>query len=252
MNDITYVKPTVETLLGIKTADGAAEDVLSLCRNKCDRILLYNPDAIAWWLYEKYGSFFDVLRCENQLIKKTKSVMPCVTPVCFASMYSGLMPEKHGIKSYVKPVLTCETLFDVLIRNGMHPAICSTEGDSISKIFLERDMEYYLYPTVDEVNAKARELIERDKNEVIVVYNGNYDAAMHKVSPEGDEALSALRENIQTYAALRSLCEKAWKGHTFVTAFLPDHGCHEIDGKMGSHGLDMEEDMWVVHFWETF
>jgi hypothetical protein len=26
-----------------------------------------------------------------------------------------------------------------------------------------------------------------------------------------------------------------------------DHGCHEIDGGCGSHGLDMEEDLNIVH-----
>ena len=35
-------------------------------------------------------------------------------------------------------------------------------------------------------------------------------------------------------------------------AFLPDHGCHEIDGQLGSHGLDMYEDMNVIHFYRFF
>ena len=30
---------------------------------------------------------------------------------------------------------------------------------------------------------------------------------------------------------------------------MTDHGCHEIDGECGSHGLDMEEDMNVIHFY---
>ena len=34
-----------------------------------------------------------------------------------------------------------------------------------------------------------------------------------------------------------------------VFAFLPDHGCHEIDGNLRSHGLDMEEDMNIIHFY---
>ena len=44
------------------------------------------------------------------------SVMPSVTPVCFASMYTGVMPDVHGIKFYTKPVLKIETFFDVLIK----------------------------------------------------------------------------------------------------------------------------------------
>ena len=29
--------------------------------------------------------------------------------------------------------------------------------------------------------------------------------------------------------------------------FAMDHGCHEIDGECGSHGLDMPEDLNIVH-----
>ena len=28
-----------------------------------------------------------------------------------------------------------------------------------------------------------------------------------------------------------------------------DHGCHEIDGGCGSHGLDMPEDLNIHHFY---
>lgn len=59
--------------------------------------------------------------------------MPSVTPVCFASMYSGVMPEIHGIMRYEKPVLKIKTVFDALAAAGKRCAIVSTEGDSISK-----------------------------------------------------------------------------------------------------------------------
>ena len=32
--------------------------------------------------------------------------------------------------------------------------------------------------------------------------------------------------------------------------FAMDHGCHEIDGNCGSHGLDMDEDFNIVHFYK--
>lgn len=250
MDRITYVAPTAAHLLGIEYDGKTSSRVEKHCPDRAQRLLLYNPDAVAWWIFEKYNSYFDKLGLSGSLVLKAKSVMPCVTPVCFASMYSGLMPRFHGIRSYVKPVLSCRTLFDAAIDAGLSPAICSTEGDSISHIFLNRNMEYYIYPTVDEVNAKARELIKADRNELIVVYNGNYDGAMHKVSPEGAAALSALRDNIAAYSELRGLCREAWQGKTAYSAFLPDHGCHEIDGAMGSHGLDMPEDMEIVHIWD--
>ena len=251
MDRITYVAPTAGRLLGIETDGKTSAKVLKYCKDRAERLLLYNPDAIAWWIYEKYNECFKALTATRPLVMRTQSVMPSVTPVCFASMYSGLMPRFHGIRSYVKPVLKCRTLFDAAIDAGLHPVICSTEGDSISKIFLERDMEYYIYPTIAEVNAKAKELIAKNENELIIVYNGNYDACMHKVSPEGEDALCALRENIATYIDLMNVCKTAWHGKRAYSAFLPDHGCHEIDGGLGSHGLDMDEDMYVVHLWNV-
>ena len=30
-----------------------------------------------------------------------------------------------------------------------------------------------------------------------------------------------------------------------------DHGCHEIDGNAGAHGLDMVEDVEISHFYKA-
>ena len=35
------------------------------------------------------------------------------------------------------------------------------------------------------------------------------------------------------------------QNHTVFYGFCPDHGCHEIDGGCGSHGLDMPEDLLI-------
>ena len=114
----------------------------------------------------------------NSRPKFARLAMPSVTPVCFASMYTGALPDVHGIKAYVKPVLKCDTLFDAALRAHLRTAIVSTANDSISVIFLERQMDYYIYPTLEEVNNKAVELLEGDRYDLIVVYNPDYDANM--------------------------------------------------------------------------
>jgi predicted AlkP superfamily pyrophosphatase or phosphodiesterase len=177
------------------------------------------------------------------------SFMPSVTPVCFASMYSGVSPDIHGIKKYEKPVLTVETVFDCLIKQGKKAAIVSTAKDSISLIFLEREMDYFIYDTVDEVNEKAISLIEEDIYDVIVIYNGNYDSTMHKFGPEAPESIKALEDNLAFYRKMVNEINDKWKLHNVLYGFMTDHGCHEIDGDCGSHGLDMEEDMNVIHFY---
>ena len=216
---------------------------------KADRVVLYNPDAVALWIYQKYTEkFTDAALCSD-LALPMLSVMPSVTPVCFASMYSGVMPDVHGIKKYEKPVLTVKTLFDRFAAAGKKAAIVSTDGDSISMIFLEREMEYFIYDTPEEVNKKALELIDEDRFDLIVIYNGNYDGTMHKHGPEAEESLKALEMNIAFYSELVAKINAQWKDHSVFYGFCPDHGCHEIDGGCGSHGLDMEEDMNVIHFY---
>ena len=193
--------------------------------------------------------FFGEMLSHAAYFSAAQTVMPSVTPVCFATMYAGVMPEVHGIRSYVKPVLRVETLFDKLIEAGKRPAIVSTAGDSISQIFLERDMDYFIYDTPEACNAKAHELIEADEYDLITLYNGNYDGTMHRNAPEGAASLEVLAENARVFAGLCAAVEKHWAGHRTLLGFCPDHGCHEIDGGLGSHGLDMIEDMNVVHMY---
>lgn len=254
---ITTVRETVQKLFGIDCAGSVNpvnKPLIDLAKAKladkaADRAVLYNPDAVALWLYQKYTDKFTKAMLCSDIAVPMLSVMPSVTPVCFASMYSGVMPETHGIKKYEKPVLTVETIFDTLIKNGLKCAIVSTEGDSISKIFLEREMDYFIYDSIDEVNKKALELIDEDNYSLIVIYNGNYDSRMHKFSPESVEALAELDANIDFYSTLVEKIKAQWKHHNTIYGFLPDHGCHAIDGDCGSHGLDMQEDMNVIHFY---
>ena len=250
---LTSVKATVLNLFGLEKSpgdDAANPAVLELNGGKTiDRAVIYNPDAVALWLFEKYGGKFAPAIKASDLSAPLRSVMPSVTPVCFASMYSGVMPEKHGITEYKKPVLKCETLFDRMTAAGKKCAICSTTGDSISKIFLDRNMDYFIYPTERQVNSKAIKLIKKDKYDLIVIYNGNYDYNMHHYGPEGRESLRALDKNIAFYSKLTGIIRAHYGSHRVFYGFCPDHGCHEIDGDAGSHGLDCEEDMNIIHFY---
>ena len=146
---ISQTAQTIAQLMGFSmpdSADCANELVVKTAQaqwgaKKAERVLMYNPDAIALWLYQKYPELFSQVIANSQMALPVYSVMPSVTPVCFASMYTGLQPADHGIQAYVKPVLSVPTLFDAAIAAGRRPIIISTEGDSISKIFLEREDE---------------------------------------------------------------------------------------------------------------
>lgn len=254
---ISAVKNTVLELMGLepsKDSEPASHVLKALAEKKlgaekCDRAVLYNPDAVGLWLYQKYTTKFTDALLHSDVALPMLSVMPSVTPVCFGSMYSGVMPEVHGIRRYEKPVLKVETIFDRFIGDGKKAAIISTSGDSISKIFLEREMDYFIYDTIEEVNKKTMELIDADIYDALIIYNGNYDGTMHKYGPEAEESLAALDMNLEYYCQLVDETGKKWKNHNVFYGFMPDHGCHEIDGGCGSHGLDMEDDMNVIHFY---
>lgn len=251
---ITTVSDTVSSIMGIKKEENLNPVLLSLAEKKlkgktADRAVLYNPDAVALWLYQKYTDLFTDALISSDIALPMLSVMPSVTPVCFASMYTGVMPQIHGIQKYEKPVLTVNTIFDTFIKAGKKCAIVSTARDSISCIFLEREMDYFIYESFEEVNKKALELIDEDIYDLIVIYNGNYDGTMHKFGPESKESIDALKHNIAFYNELVEKIKTSWKDHDVLYGFMPDHGCHEIDGECGSHGLDMEEDMNIIHFY---
>ena len=246
--------------MGIDAPEQAAAPNEDLCKyvdeklggKKVDRIFMYNPDAIAQWIYEKYTKKFAEVSDRTELPLPLCTVMPSVTPVCFGTMYTGAQPEVHGIQSYTKPVITIDTIFDALLRSGKKAAIVATAGDSMSKIYLERDIDYYFYGSIERVNAKAAELILKDEYDFIAVYNGNYDAHMHKFGPESTEALGEIRTNSRAFGMFGAMIEEHWKKHNTLIGFAMDHGCHEIDGNCGSHGLDMDEDLNIVHLYKVF
>ena len=221
---------------------------------KADRVVMYNPDAIAQWIYEKYEFFCKQAKARADVEIPLRSVMPSVTPVCFGTMYTGAQPSVHGILKYEKPVITIDTLFDALLRAGKKPALITYGKCSLSRIYLEREMDYYHFEdgTIEQVNAKMAEVILRDEHDFILIYNGNYDSVMHKFGPESTEALAELRTNCHTFGMLCELIQSNWKQHNTLVGFAMDHGCHEIDGGCGSHGLDMEEDLNIVHLYRGF
>ena len=246
--------------MGISVPEHAAEanEVLTayvkekLGDNKADRVFMYNPDAIATWIYEKYPDLMTEAVKRTEVKVELAAVMPSVTPVCFGTMYTGAQPEVHGIVAYEKPVIKIETIFDSLIKAGKKPVIIAITDSSLAKIFLEREMDYFFYETNEEVNAKAAEIILEDKYDFVVVYNDNYDSIMHKYGPEHINSLSELRCNVESFAMFDALIRTHWSHHNTLLGFAMDHGAHLIDGGCGSHGLYMPEDINITHLYKAY
>ena len=113
-------------------------------------------------------------------------------------------------------------------------------------------MDYFIYDSIDKINAKAAELILADTYDALIIYNGNYDSVMHRNGPESAITLGALRENVRAFALFNELIKSHWGNHNTLLGFAMDHGCHEIDGGCGSHGLDMTEDLFITHLYKAY
>lgn len=262
---ITKIRPTIEFFLGADTKHeetiecGVLEKTLETAKqlgfvdengkSKVDRVFMYNPDAIGLWIYQEYKDLFKPLDNITQVREDILTVYPPVTPVCFGSMYTGMKPENHGILKYEKPVLQVNTIFDFLPSVGKKVAIVCTQGDSIAEIFKGRKVDYFIYPTIDRCNKKAKELIIFDNHDLIVLYNGNYDYYMHRFTPKGRKSINELRKNIDTYCGLYELIKENWIQHRTFMAFAPDHGCHRSIFPPGNHGKNIPKDMNTVHFY---
>ena len=221
---------------------------------KLDRIFMFNPDAVAQWISEKYPQLMDGVLNHTELAVPLFSPFRPVTPVCFATMYTGAQPDVHGIAEYKKPILTVDTIFDAMIRAGKRCAIIAAATCSIGSIFLNRDVDYYFAGEAAEANAVAARLIMEDQHDFIVCYNGDYDYWQHRDGPEGLVPLATLKTNAQAFYTHQLLIKECWKNHNTLMGFAMDHGCHEINDPAkpqykGTHYDDIPEDRNICHYY---
>ena len=215
---------------------------------KVDRMLLYNPDAVGQWIYDKYYDLFPQVRKYTDVSVDFLTAFPPKTPVCFATMYTGAEPAVHGITHYEKPVLKIDTFFDALPDSGKKVAMVAVANQSIPRIFAERKVDYYLMKYDDEVIDKALELIAEDNYDVIEVYNQEYDDKMHRSSPTAKIAVNALIHYNASFGKLMEAVSTFWTSHDTFVAFSTDHGVHKPLFGLGTHCKNIPKDMNIRHF----
>lgn len=235
---------------GQNVVDSLVEYVFAQTDGKCvDRVLMYNPDAIGQWSYEKYAQKFQSMRDYAPLELNMLTVFPPKTPVCFGSMYTGASPEVHGIQHYVKSLITIDSIFDALIRAGKKPCIVTVKNSSLSKIFNEKNMDYYLEDYDNEVIARAVQLIKEDKYDFIVVYNQEFDDVMHRSHPNSKRSQKALDHHAQSFDILGKAVTENWKSHNTLIGCATDHGTHREWYMLGQHCKNIPEDMNIKHYY---
>jgi hypothetical protein len=228
---------------------GVTTNMLPDIDAKVSHCLLFTPDAMGKHLQSLNGEYFADVKKVAPIEIEVQSVYPSLTPVCFASMFTGLSPDQHGIKRYEKPVLNCMTLFDILVGANVESAIVAVRNSSIDTIFRGRRISYF--SEVDDLKVEKRviELLRGNKFRVIVAYQQAYDDNLHASEPFSDKALNAAESHKNSFTRIAEAVATYWVDHDRLIAFLPDHGAHvdQASGK-GTHGSALPSDMDILHF----
>lgn len=256
---IASLTPTVCSLMNVPTPSICEADPLDPVLKKAQKIyvdqkpvqraLIFCPDAIGDLHRIKYANDFAPLLKETDFLMKGSNVMQSVTPVCFATIFTGASPYLHGIEKYSKPVLKVETLFDVFLKEGKKVAIVAVNNCSIERIFRERKIDYFSTKNNEESFEKTKELLKKDQYDLIISYDGGYDSTMHKTGVHSEASLAAMRKSIERYLDLTRLTDKVWSKYHRITLFAPDHGAHDLPNGKGSHGTESPDDMLVDHYY---
>lgn len=256
---VREVAPTLASALGVRRPSGCSCDPISEVEDErrealdgrpAARALVFCPDALGEMLLSR-----DLLLARRvgglaPLRVGMLAETPPKTPVCFASMFSGLAPEAHGIRRYERPVLSCDTLFDSLARGGSRVAIVAVEGSSIDIIFRGRDLEYHALPGDREVAACACGILARDGADFVLAYQQRYDDLLHgRGGPFSRDALEAAADHVSDFAGLSRAMEQGWGDFDRLLLFAPDHGAHALADGRGDHCDDIPDDMEITHFW---
>ena len=255
MLDVASVTSTVCDLFGIPrpvqcVAPPFSEVAAFAARRTVTKALVFAADAIGAHLVRSYAEAFEPVARHAPTSVEACAVMPSVTPVCFASMFTGAPPEIHGIRKSERPKLTCDTLFDALSRAGRRVAIVAVENSSIDLIFRNRRIDYFTETYDEEVVERTLNLVAADQHDFILAYQQEYDDKMHATVPRSPEALRAMANHVRNFDRVARSARDRWATTSHAVAFVSDHGTH-IDPSTGrgTHGSNIADDLDVRLFW---
>jgi hypothetical protein len=262
---VTAVTPTICALMGVDSPNLCADTPLSevidaaktqsmqsaLPTRSIEKCLVYAPDAIGDYLAMHDPEPFDRVREIAPIGVPLCAVVPSVTPVVYASMFTGAIPSVHGVPKGVKPrpTITIDTIVDTLIRGGKRVAITAFEGSSIDRAFRDRAADYYPEQDDPSVIDRALQLIRDDNHDFILAYNNRADKALHKYGPRSDERVAALRASVEAFGTLSDAIDESWGDKHRAIIFAPDHGgdINPATGN-GAHGLPIPENLLIHHY----
>lgn len=268
LHSIGDLTPTICHLFGVPEPEQCGGTVIAEVADQADKLMngegktqravLFCADALGEHQRQHFREDFQEIEKVAGFRIRSVSVLPSVTPVCYATIFSGAAPCAHGIQKYEKPVLQIETLFDVFAKAGKNVAVLSVNTSSIDTIFRKRQVDYYSFHfnrpgemtgSDDKAMEFTRRFIQEDAYDLIVCYMTNYDHQMHHFGPFSPEAAEQAHLAAKRFKQLQEDMDKYWAKYNRALVFVPDHGGHNTDETHGGHGSDLPEDMIVNHYY---
>ncbi|MCL2353257.1 MAG: alkaline phosphatase family protein [Defluviitaleaceae bacterium] len=217
----------------------AHDDALQLL-SEGERVMLVVVDGWGWHMHQYFADVQPFLAAQNLL--KAYTVFPPYTPVAMSSIFTGELPNVHGVHDRATRVMNGQDIFDkarelgkssIRVQGGV--GIVQTSTTPI--LIPNRDNPF----DTDQAVLDAT-LSRVDGADFMFVHFNVIDATAHTYgpySPQNREAMAFVDD------ALSQLAE-AWGGVMIITA---DHGQHHLgqDGRMGDHLWISHEDIFVPY-----
>ncbi len=200
-------------------------------------------------LAEADTPFLDRLAVEGISYDRCSTVYPARTVTGFSSMLTGAPPVVHGLRSnfVVRPDrgVKCESIFDVVPDARMVGIahLVDAFGGAVSTVTA-------VMPN-DEIDAalcrRAREVVEADDPEVLIVQTLSVDQTGHFRGSFYDEYLAHIESTDRELESLVDWLSDRWGGLDGVTiGVLSDHG----QGRgIGGHGHWTPTERYVPCIW---
>lgn len=256
VHPITAIAPTVSAILGVRKPSGGVEQPIADIAAElsgCQRVAIVAPDALGltvWQHWREQMPFLTSLHQRCHLV--LRSVSPAVTPVNFAALVTGAVPEVHGVRSK-DDSLRCESLFDVIREAGGRSAGVGRAGFTGGQLLARyADLSGRTEDQDDDaVVEMAVGLAHRHSPCFIIAQLGEPDTVFHRVGPSSPEADPVV---LATDERLRQLVTEL-TGLGYGVIVLADHSQHDLpdgdpSGYRGWHDdLVVPEDALVPCTW---
>lgn len=266
---MTRFAATVSEIVGIQPpmqADQPVDWFTDILKKELDgtakRILIFSVDAVPLWLIRKYTDMFGLVYKNAPITLPFRSVIPTITPIDYAAMFSGALPEVNGVDRYLQPILSAElaqpllkadSLIAAVVRAGLKTAVVTCSNGCIASMLSQSKADFFIIDGDDDAAmfTCAQEKIESGKYDFVFLYQLGFDYAMHAEGPESIKALNVLETIIKRFDILCDSVRRNWDGNSLVV-FNCDHGAHcNADASHGNHGTDTSGDTDILHFFGT-